>query len=121
MELSELIQRLELLEERILKLEKNQEEKIHNPRFKPPTHEEVADYFISLRPLSSPTDALSFSDVFISHYTNTGWRYGKHKMKDWKSAMRSSWDLNKFVNKNNKNNESIGRVSRNDLQEWVNS
>lgn len=91
-----------------------------NPRFKPPTHEEVGDYFLELRPLANADDAMGFSDVFISHYTNTGWRYGKHKMKDWKSAMRSSWDLNKFVNKNNKNNESIGRVSRVDLQDWVN-
>lgn len=70
--------------------------------------------------MSSSDDALNFADVFISHYTNTGWKYGKNKMKDWKAAMRSAWDLTKFVNKNNNNYESkLGRIQRSDLQQWL--
>lgn len=87
--------------------------------FQPPTAEEVAEYFLQRIPSASSEDALNFADVFISHYTNTGWKYGKNKMKDWKAAMRSAWDLNKFVTKNNNQNEQLGRVQRSELQRWL--
>ena len=80
----------------------------------------VAEYFLERIPFASSEDALNFADVFISHYTNTGWKYGKNKMKDWKAAMRSAWDLNKFVTKNNNQNEQLGRVQRSELQRWLN-
>lgn len=40
-------------------------------------------------------------------------------MKDWKAAMRSAWDLSKFVTKNNNQNEQLGRVQRSALQQWL--
>jgi len=72
-------------------------------------------------PNANSEDALHFADVFISHYTNTGWKYGKNKMKDWKAAVRSAWDLNKFVTTKNNHNDTIGRIQRNSLHEWVNA
>lgn len=84
-----------------------------------PTSEQVAEYFLQRIPSASSEDALNFADVFISHYTNTGWKYGKNKMKDWKAAMRSAWDLSKFVTKNNNQNEQLGRVQRSELQRWL--
>ena len=41
-------------------------------------------------------------------------------MKDWKAAMRSAWDLNKFVTKN-QYNDTIGRIQRTSLQQWLDS
>jgi len=88
-------------------------------KFTIPTSEQVAEYFLQRIPYASSEDALNFADVFISHYTNTGWKYGKNKMKDWKAAMRSAWDLNKFVTIKNNNNEQLGRVQRSALQQWL--
>ena len=81
--------------------------------------EEVAEYFLERIPFACSEDALNFADVFISHYTNTGWKYGKNKMKDWKAAMRSAWDLSKFVTIKNNNNEQLGRIQRSALQQWL--
>lgn len=85
--------------------------------------EEVGEYFLERIPFASSEDALNFAEVFISHYTNTNWYYGKKKMKDWKAAMRSAWKLHEFVTtKNNNNYESkLGRVQRADLQQWLDS
>jgi len=94
--------------------------KTQRTSFTIPTSEQVAEYFLERLPMSSSEDALNFADVFISHYTNTGWKYGKNKMKDWKAAMRSAWDLSKFVTIKNNNNEQLGRVQRSALQQWLN-
>ena len=114
--LKSLTSRVQLLEEQLMSL------KSRTPRtlFTPPTMEEVAEYFLERLPFACSEDALNFAEVFISHYTNTGWKYGKNKMKDWKAAMRSAWDLNKFVTKNNNQNEQLGRVQRSELQRWLN-
>lgn len=90
-------------------------------RFTPPSLEDVADYFIERMPNAQTEDALNFADIFISHYTNTNWYYGKKKMKDWKAAMRSAWKLHEFITNKNQNNESIGRIQRTQLQEWIDS
>lgn len=113
--LKSLTLRVQLLEEQLTLL------KSKTPRtsFSPPTMEEVAEYFLERIPFACSDDALNFADVFISHYTNTGWKYGKNKMKDWKAAMRSAWDLNKFVTIKNNNNEQLGRVQRSALQQWL--
>lgn len=88
--------------------------------FQPPSNEQVAEYFLERMPSAETEDALNFADIFISHYTNTDWYYGKKKMKDWKAAMRSAWKLHEFVNKNNNNYESkLGRIQRADLQQWL--
>lgn len=89
--------------------------------FKLPTLEEVADYFIERMPNADTEDALNFAEIFISHYTNTNWYYGKKKMKDWKAAMRSAWKLHEFITNKNKQNESIGRIQRSELQDWINA
>ena len=113
--LKSLTLRVQLLEEQLMS------SKSRTPRtlFTPPTMEEVAEYFLERLPFACSEDALNFAEVFISHYTNTGWKYGKNKMKDWKAAMRSAWDLNKFVTKNNNQNEQLGRVQRSALQQWL--
>ena len=92
--------------------------KLKECRFNVPSLEEVADHFLEKMPQATSEDALNFADVFISHYTNTGWKYGKNKMKDWKAAMRSAWDLTKFVTKN-QHNDTIGRIQRTSLQQWL--
>jgi hypothetical protein len=110
--------RVQLLEEQLTLL------KSKTPRtsFSPPTMEEVAEYFLERIPFASSEDALNFAEVFISHYTNTNWYYGKKKMKDWKAAMRSAWKLHEFVTTKNNNYESkLGRVQRADLQQWLDS
>ena len=117
-----LFSRIASLEERVSQLEMqlSQQTKSKECRFNVPSLEEVADHFLEKMPQASSEDALNFADVFISHYTNTGWKYGKNKMKDWKAAMRSAWDLTKFVTKNN-HNDTIGRVQRTSLQQWLDS
>jgi len=111
------------IEERVNQLEmllKEQQTKSKGSHFIVPSLEEVADHFLEKMPHATSEDALNFADVFISHYTNTGWKYGKNKMKDWKAAMRSAWDLTKFVTKNN-HNDTIGRIQRTSLQQWLDS
>lgn len=115
-EIESLRLRISAIEELISSLH----QKTPRTNFTPPTSEQVAEYFLQRIPYACSEDALNFADVFISHYTNTGWKYGKNKMKDWKAAMRSAWDLNKFVTKNNNQNEQLGRVQRSELQRWLN-
>ena len=118
-----LFSKIALLEERVNQLElmlREQQTKSKGSHFIVPSLEEVADHFIERMPHASSEDALNFADVFISHYTNTGWKYGKNKMKDWKAAMRSAWDLTKFVTKN-QHNDTIGRIQRTSLQQWLDS
>ena len=112
--------KIALLEERVSQLESQlkQQTKSKESHFIVPSLEEVADHFLEKMPHATSEDALNFADVFISHYTNTGWKYGKNKMKDWKAAMRSAWDLTKFVTKN-QHNDTIGRIQRNSLQQWL--
>jgi hypothetical protein len=108
------------LEERVSQLEMQlAKTKSKECRFNVPSLEEVADHFLEKMPHATSEDALNFADVFISHYTNTGWKYGKNKMKDWKAAMRSAWDLTKFVTTKNNHNDTIGRIQRTSLQQWL--
>ncbi len=124
MDINTLICAVRSLEERVIQLESqlnNQQTKSKGCLFIAPSLEDVADYFLERMPNSNSEDALHFADVFISHYTNTGWKYGKNKMKDWKAAVRSAWDLTKFVTTKNQHNDTIGRIQRNSLHEWVNA
>jgi len=118
MDMNTLISEVRLLKERVSQLE-TQQTKLKECRFTAPSLEDVADYFLERMPNASSEDALHFADVFISHYTNTGWKYGKNKMKDWKAAVRSAWDLNKFVTTKNNHNDTIGRIQRDSLQQWL--
>ena len=124
MDINTLICEVLSLKERVIQLESqlnNQQIKSKGCLFTAPSLEEVADYFLERMPNAHSEDALHFADVFISHYTNTGWKYGKNKMKDWKAAMRSAWDLTKFVTTKNQHNDTIGRIQRDTIQQWVNS
>ncbi|KAF2378743.1 hypothetical protein BSN82_17540, partial [Acinetobacter baylyi] len=81
-----LLSKVASLEERIKRLEELLPKKLAASHFIVPSLEEVADHFLEKMPHATSEDALNFADVFISHYTNTGWKYGKNKMKDWISA-----------------------------------
>lgn len=54
-------------------------------RFIPPTVEEVAEY---CRERGNKVDP----QRFVDYYTSNGWQVGKNKMKDWKAAIRSTWE-----------------------------
>src|SRR5262249_21992676 len=56
-------------------------------RFKPPTVAEVAAY---CRERGNSVDA----EKFVDHYTSKGWVVGRSPMKDWKAAVRSTWEKN---------------------------
>lgn len=60
----------------------------NNKRFQPPTIEEVKAYCFERKNNVDP-------ERFINYYTSNGWQVGKHKMKDWKAAVRT-WEKNNF-------------------------
>jgi len=117
-ELTQILKEVRELRELIEELLTQKQRKTN---FKPPTIEEVADYFIERMPNAETEDALNFAEIFISHYTNTNWYYGKKKMKDWKAAMRSAWKLHEFITNKNKTNDTVGRIQRSELQDWINA
>ena len=58
--------------------------------FRPPTLDEVQAY---CQERNNTVDA----DRFLDYYTSNGWFVGKHKMKDWKAAVRT-WERNGYSN-----------------------
>jgi len=58
--------------------------KKRNPRFSPPTIDEVKAY---CRERNKGVDP----ERWYNHYTANGWMVGKNKMKDWKAAVRT-WE-----------------------------
>lgn len=106
---SDLITRAEL--QRLLTLF---EQSVSNGLFEPPTHTEVVEFFIS-KTNGSWNDGATFAEKFIAHYEQTGWKYGKRKMKDWKRAAISAWDMRKFVTtQSHTNNGSYGKGTTTD-------
>lgn len=85
----------ELEKEKELDLDKS--DKPTRTRFIPPTLEEVQAY---CKERNNNVDA----ERFINYYTSNGWKVGKNKMKDWKSAVRT-WEKNNYSTSNNKNND----------------
>lgn len=71
--------------------------------FRPPTLDEVQAY---CQERNNTVDA----DRFLDYYTSNGWFVGKHKMKDWKAAVRT-WERNGFSNtatsKQSKQNKAV--------------
>ena len=64
---------------------KNEIEKEKIKRFTPPTSEEVNAYCLES---GYRIDA----ERFIDYYESNGWMVGRHKMKDWKAAVRN-WSM----------------------------
>ena len=73
-----------------IKVNEIKEEVVTRKRFTPPTLDEVIEY-CSER--GNKVDA----QKFIDYYTSNGWMVGKNKMKDWKAAVRSTWEKDKFA------------------------
>lgn len=67
--------------------EKKKKDITREPRFIPPTLEEVTAYVMER---NSPVDP----QYFIDFYTAKNWMVGRNKMKDWKAACRNAeaWD-----------------------------
>ena len=105
--------KVQSLEERIARLEQLLQTKSKGSHFIVPSLEDVADYFLEKMPHATSEDAINFADVFISHYTNTGWKYGKNKMKDWKAAIRT-WEQRQTPNKQftSKEDEAINQLKQ---------
>ena len=57
-------------------------------KFIKPTLNEVEDYFLGIGAVRAyKTEALKF----INHYESNGWKVGKNKMSNWKSAVSGWW------------------------------
>lgn len=82
--------------------------KQENKRFTPPTETEVIEYFVH-KTEGSWEDGRRFAQKFIAHYEQTDWHYGKRKMKDWKRAAISAWDMSKFVTQKTLSNGTFGK------------
>lgn len=63
------------------------------PRFKPPTLEEVRAY---CRERNNTIDP----EKFVDYYNSNGWMVGRNHMKDWKAAIRM-WEQNQKGGGNN--------------------
>jgi hypothetical protein len=62
-------------------------------RFVSPTIEEVRDYCRERNNLVDP-------EKFVDYYSSNGWMVGKHKMVDWKAAVRT-WEKNNYSGRSN--------------------
>lgn len=73
------------------RVEKSREENIkecanaHKKKFVPPTVEEVRAYCQERGNRVDP-------QAFVDYYTSNGWMVGKNHMKDWKAAVRGTWE-----------------------------
>lgn len=76
--------------------------------FTPPTHEEVAAFFVS-KTGGTHQDGLTFAEKFIAHYELKNWKYGNKQLKDWKRAAIAAWDMNKFVTIKTQGNGTFGK------------
>ena len=73
-----------------IKVNEIKEEVVTCKRFTPPTLDEVIEY-------CSERGNKVDTQKFIDYYTSNGWMVGKNKMKDWKAAVRSTWEKDKFA------------------------
>ena len=85
---------IEIDKEKEIYKEKEKSDKPTRTRFIAPTVEEVKAY---CKERNNTVDA----ERFVNYYTSNGWRVGKNKMQDWKSAVRS-WENNEIANKSDK-------------------
>lgn len=60
---------------------------VSTKKFIPPTVEEVRAYCQERGNKVDP-------QTFVDYYKSNGWMVGRNKMKDWKAAVRSTWEKN---------------------------
>lgn len=70
------------------------------PRFIAPALDEVRAY---CRERGNNVDP----DTFFNYYVSVGWTVGKKPMKDWRAAIRSTWEKNQ---KSSFSNDKEGRL-----------
>ncbi len=70
----------------------------------PPTRDEVREY---CRERNNNVDP----DRFYDYYESNGWMVGKHKMKDWKAAVRT-WERNNYSKPQARNETMQERAER---------
>ena len=82
--------------------EKVQEKEKPSKRFVPPTVDEVREYCMQRNNSVDP-------QTFVDFYESKGWMVGKNHMKDWKAAIRSTWERDKAKQKREppKNNYAV--------------
>lgn len=66
---------------------KKEDTNVSKKKFVPPTVEEVRAYCQERGNKVDP-------QTFVDYYTSNGWMFGRNKMKDWKAAVRSTWEKN---------------------------
>lgn len=109
--LSDCIERLAAVTERLESADKPAEAEQLNPKMKknaskkfiPPTLEEVKAYCIERKNSVDPEE-------FIDHYVSNGWLVGKNMMKDWKAAVRT-WEKKNFGQDKNVSSEKKDKPS----------
>ncbi len=67
------------------KEEDEEEVKVKVKRFIPPTVDEVRAYCEARGNNVDP-------QKFVDYYSSNGWRVGRNPMRDWKAAVRSTWE-----------------------------
>lgn len=65
--------------------DKGKEQVLGSTRFKPPTVDEVRAYCEARGNNVDP-------QKFVDYYSSNGWRVGRNPMRDWKAAVRSTWE-----------------------------
>lgn len=68
-------------------------------RFVPPSVDEVRSYCQERNNLVDP-------EKFVDYYSSNGWMVGKHKMVDWKAAVRT-WEKNNYSGKQKPQKEFV--------------
>ncbi len=76
-------------------------------RFTPPSREEVQAYCLERKNNVN-------AERFIDYYTSNGWHVGKHKMQDWKAAVRT-WEKNGYSKPQDNKNEGWCMPDPNDI------
>lgn len=84
--------------------------KVYNPKFVPPTQDELHAYFYERG------GSLDDANTFFDFYQSKNWMVGKNKMKDWKAAVRN-WMRKEKVAANDR--KSKGDSAINSIGEWL--
>jgi len=105
MNITDLIKRIELLENKVALLEK----KRTGERFSPPSLYDITEF------MQNEVLARNFFD----YYEGNGWMVGKVKMKDWRATARR-WMAKESNQITETNEQRIGRIAKNDIHSFIN-